>query len=492
MTVAAVILAASPASALADADGTPGVRRLTDVAWAGGATPIVVCSFDPDGAVTAALANAEVTLVDPVDPAGGPVAQIVNGVRAAASLVADTDAALVWPARMTWVDAETVTTLIHAYGEDRASVTRPTSDGEPGWPILLPVRHLDAFAALGADRMPPDLFADLEASGVPFRDIETGDPGVIHDVSTARADLPPYAGPPEPADGHAHEWGSAAADEPDDAPGHRPGPAHDARRLIRVRRPRRRTVGIALVVLVAVLAGAFAWYVQPQPVLPEATASLASTPEVTFTDAPDGLEWAPAGATPTTGLIVYPGGKVPPEAYGPAAQAIAAEGYLAVITPMPFNLAVFDIDAADRVRAAHPEIDTWVIAGHSLGGSMAAQHVANRPDAYDGLAFWAAYAATDLSALDLAASSIYGTLDAGAAPHVGPRGQGGAPAGRRVHPDRGRQPRADGLVHGAAERPARDDQPRGPAGAGGRGDGRAARRGRGHAPGRHPRRRPAA
>jgi hypothetical protein len=181
-----------------------------------------------------------------------------------------------------------------------------------------------------------------------------------------------------------------------------------------VRRPRRRTVGIALVVLVAVLAGAFAWYVQPQPVLPEATASLASTPEVTFTDAPDGLEWAPAGDTPTTGLIVYPGGKVPPEAYGPAAQAIAAEGYLTVITPMPFNLAVFDIDAADRVRAAHPEIDTWVIAGHSLGGSMAAQHVANRPDAYAGLAFWAAYAATDLSALDLAASSIYGTLDAGA------------------------------------------------------------------------------
>jgi CTP:molybdopterin cytidylyltransferase MocA len=218
MTVAAVILAASPASALADADGTPGVRRLTDVAWAGGATPIVVCSFDPDGAVTAALANAEVTLVDPVDPAAGPVAQIVNGIRAAASLVAETDAALVWPARMTWVDAETVTTLIHASGEDRLSVTRPTSDGEPGWPILLPVRHLDRLAALGVDRMPAELFADLEASGVPFRDIETGDPGVIHDVSTSRADLPPYAGPPEPADGHTHEWGAAVADEPDDAP----------------------------------------------------------------------------------------------------------------------------------------------------------------------------------------------------------------------------------------------------------------------------------
>ena len=194
-----------------------------------------------------------------------------------------------------------------------------------------------------------------------------------------------------------------------------------------MRRPRRRTVLVTLVVLVAVLAGASAWYVQPQPLLPEATASLASTPEVTFTDAADGLEWAPAGAAPTTGLIVYPGGKVPPEAYGPTAQSIAAEGYLAVITPMPFNLAVLDIDAGDRVRAAHPEIDTWVITGHSLGGSMAAQHVANRPDAYEGLAFWAAYAATDLSAQDLAASSIHGTLDAGAARMSGPEAQAALP-----------------------------------------------------------------
>ena len=53
MTVAAVILAASPESALADADGMPGVRRIVDVAWSGGATPIVVVSFDPAGAVAA-------------------------------------------------------------------------------------------------------------------------------------------------------------------------------------------------------------------------------------------------------------------------------------------------------------------------------------------------------------------------------------------------------------------------------------------------------
>lgn len=220
MTVAAVILAATPSSALADADGTPGARRLADVAWAGGATPVVVCSFDPDGAVGAALANAEVTLLDPVDPARGPVGQIVNGVDAARRLVTDTDAALVWPARLAWVDAETVTTLISAHGHDRSAVVRPAYRGEAGFPVLLPIAHLEAFRALALDRMPGDLFADLEGTGVPFRVIETGDPGVTHDVSVARADLPPYDGPPEPAE--TPEWGAAVADVPDDAPV--PGP----------------------------------------------------------------------------------------------------------------------------------------------------------------------------------------------------------------------------------------------------------------------------
>ena len=216
MTVAAVILAANPVSALADAAGTPAARRLADAAWAGGATPVVVCSFDPDGTVAASLANAEVTLADPVPPEGGPVGQIVNGIEAAIRLVTDTHAALVWPARLAWVDAETVTTLIAAHGEDRTTVVRPAYRGEPGFPVLLPVAHLDAFRGLAADRMPGDLFADLVGLGVPLRIVDTGDPGVILDVSVPRDNLPPFDGPPEPAD--TPEWGSAVADQPDDAP----------------------------------------------------------------------------------------------------------------------------------------------------------------------------------------------------------------------------------------------------------------------------------
>ncbi len=218
MTVAAVILAATPASALADADGTPAVRRLVDVAWSGGATPVVVCSFDPDGSVGQALANAEVTLVEPAAPERGPVGQIVNGIDATIQLVAETEAALVWPARMAWVDAETVTSLIAAHGADRDVVIRPSWRDDAGWPVLVPVAHTETLRGLAVDRMPGDLIDDLVAAGVPVRIIETGDPGVSIDVATLAADLPPYDGPPEPADAHAHEWGAAAADESDDAP----------------------------------------------------------------------------------------------------------------------------------------------------------------------------------------------------------------------------------------------------------------------------------
>ena len=69
--------------------------------------------------------------------------------------------------------------------------------------------------------------------------------------------------------------------------------------MARLHRPRRRTVGIVLLAIVAIIAAVgWLWYTQPQPLLPEATASLASTPEVTFTEVDGRLEWAPAdGAT---------------------------------------------------------------------------------------------------------------------------------------------------------------------------------------------------
>ncbi len=181
-------------------------------------------------------------------------------------------------------------------------------------------------------------------------------------------------------------------------------------------RPRRRTVVLAIVGVIALaVVGGLAWFFSPQPLLPEATAALASTATVTYVDDETGLTFAPTAASPTTGLVLYPGAKVPAAAYAPTAQALAGRGYLAVVVPMPLNFAIFGVGAADGVIAAHPEIEQWAIGGHSLGGAMAAQYAADHPDVVAGLVFCGAYSAADLSASGLLSSSVYGSLDAAAA-----------------------------------------------------------------------------
>lgn len=218
MTVAAVILAASPKSALADADGLPAVRRIADVAWSGGATPVVVVSFDPDGSVATALTGAPVTLAEPAPPEQGPAAQMARGADVARSEVHETDAVLLWPARLTWVGPETVTSLIELHGIDPDAVLRPTWDDEPGWPVVLPVAALPSLRAVAAERMPADVLTEILDAGIRDRLVDLGDPGVTFDRATPRADLPPYIGPLEPVTGHVHEWGATVAEAPDDAP----------------------------------------------------------------------------------------------------------------------------------------------------------------------------------------------------------------------------------------------------------------------------------
>ena len=187
---------------------------MVESAWAGGATPIVVVAPDVDGGVAAVLAGSPAILAEPAPEDGGPVAQIARGIRVAAGAVTETDAAFIWPGRMVWVDAETVTTMIEAHGAQRDSLLRPTFDGEPGWPVLLPMSRLDAFAAQSPDLMPDQLVDGTDSATT----LDLGDPGTVHDLSTAMEDLPPYQGPAEPGAGSPPEWGAAAADSPDEGP----------------------------------------------------------------------------------------------------------------------------------------------------------------------------------------------------------------------------------------------------------------------------------
>lgn len=207
MTVAAVILSATADGSLSDTLGQPRVRRLADLAWSGGALPIMVVSPDPDGAVAAALTGSEAVYGSPAPTEAGPVGQMVRGAELAIAEVRDTTAILLWPGRMTWVGPETITSLIEAHGMDPATMLRPTWHGDPGWPVLLPTAHLPALRSIPPDRMPPDVIATL-ATAIATREVEMGDPGVLLDADTDPADLPPYEGPPDPPAGHSHEWGA--------------------------------------------------------------------------------------------------------------------------------------------------------------------------------------------------------------------------------------------------------------------------------------------
>jgi hypothetical protein len=184
--------------------------------------------------------------------------------------------------------------------------------------------------------------------------------------------------------------------------------------------PRRKLwIGIAVGILIVIIfgvSGFLLWASNPSQAMPEALISLESD-ELIQVELDPWISFVPQDQPPTTGFIFYPGGLVQAEAYAPPLRAIAKSGYLVVITPMPLNLAVLNSGAAADVMAAHPEIETWAIGGHSLGGTMAASFADQNPD-ITGLVFWASYPAesSDLSGQSIAVSSIYGTLDGLATP----------------------------------------------------------------------------
>ena len=121
------------------------------------------------------------------------------------------------------------------------------------------------------------------------------------------------------------------------------------------------------------------------------------------------IVFAPKEAT--TGIIFYPGAKVEYTSYLPLMQACAEQGLVCVLVEMPFNIAMFDINAADEIPEKYPQVTDWYIGGHSLGGSMAAMYLADHAQEYEGLLLLGSYSTADLSQTDLAVISIFGSED---------------------------------------------------------------------------------
>jgi len=119
---------------------------------------------------------------------------------------------------------------------------------------------------------------------------------------------------------------------------------------------------IALVVFLVVAVMGFAvWAYTPSGPGEEALAALQSDAAVTVTTGPWLTFTQPAPRRPPASSSIRVAGWTRVLRAGGARHRRA--GYLVVITPMPFNLAVFAADRAKRVVEAHPEIAHWAVGG---------------------------------------------------------------------------------------------------------------------------------
>ncbi|WP_458126871.1 alpha/beta fold hydrolase [Paenibacillus sp. Z3-2] len=167
-----------------------------------------------------------------------------------------------------------------------------------------------------------------------------------------------------------------------------------------------------ILAIIIIMAGVFV-YLQSVTYSPSerAEAAFTSDGQVNVTEIKDGYRFEPVGTEVTKpNIIFYPGGLVEPESYSPFARELAEEGHRVYIAKMPINLAIFGQNKADSFIEEHPD-ESFVIGGHSLGGSFASRYAAEHTEKLKGVFFLASYADeggslknTDLSILQITGS----------------------------------------------------------------------------------------
>ncbi len=113
------------------------------------------------------------------------------------------------------------------------------------------------------------------------------------------------------------------------------------------------------------------------------------------------------GTNKDIGIIIYPGAKVEASAYAFLAKELNDYGYTVVIADFPLRFAFLDINVCDDIIKARKDISSWVIVGHSLGGTMAG-YSARDNTSISALVFLASYTTANVNVDSL---YIYGSND---------------------------------------------------------------------------------
>ena len=109
--------------------------------------------------------------------------------------------------------------------------------------------------------------------------------------------------------------------------------------------------GIVLLIL-AILAGAFFWYVSDYYRAEDVALEVMT--QDNGISVQDNLTILSPSHPTDTAIIFYPGAKVEAEAYLPLLDQIRQTGVTCILVHMPFHMAIFDANAAEDVMAQFP------------------------------------------------------------------------------------------------------------------------------------------
>jgi pimeloyl-ACP methyl ester carboxylesterase len=203
----------------------------------------------------------------------------------------------------------------------------------------------------------------------------------------------------------AEDTTESAADEPGESEQTAP-PARRRRRGLRVLWW---VLGIIGGLIVVVVVGILIWS-QVGVAQAEAgpLAAVRADDRIVITDDDAAVVMTPASGASDVGLVFIPGAKVDAWAYAAKLSGLVAEDDITVVITKPWlNLAFFDLRPLGSFTALAPDVDTWMVGGHSLGGVRSCMLA---PEA-NALVLFASYCSADLSGSDIPVLSISGSED---------------------------------------------------------------------------------
>jgi pimeloyl-ACP methyl ester carboxylesterase len=145
----------------------------------------------------------------------------------------------------------------------------------------------------------------------------------------------------------------------------------------------------------------------------------ADRPLVSVEDDGTVLSLLPTAPRGRPALIFICGSGAAAEAYAPLLRPIAEAGFPVFVVNLPYRFAPLEshrpivFDRVRQVIAAHPDVENWIISGHSLGAALAARLAGAGSEPLSGMVLIATThpQTEDLSQLQFPVTKIYATND---------------------------------------------------------------------------------